>query len=158
MASYYFEVQIDSVGDWISFGFSTSQYNVSSGQHIGKGLGSCGYYSDCGTHSIFACTSYEGKITEKNVKSINAGDKIGCLLNMYIGSATFYVNGREEAVFVDTAWSNDRLRSPHKNTSGDVQEIQLLPSLSIGSRATVSVVTNPSIPNNLLQNDPLLFD
>jgi len=142
VASYYFEVEAKSIGDWFSFGFATMQFGVSSGNHTGKGIGSCAYYSDSGTHSIFSYGQ-----DEKKVSAISEGSRIGCLLDLRKGVAQFYLDGKLEATASNTDWSNEERSEP----------VLIYPVLSIGVSAIVEVVPHPKLPKPKVIDDCELF-
>jgi len=139
---YYFEVLIDKVGEWISFGFASKEFGVSCLQHTGKGKGSCAYYSDSSTWKVFV----PGQSSANNVvQKINDGDKLGCMIDMRKGEATFFVNGEQKAVVSNSSWAN---QGDDKTSNG----IELYPALSLGCGALVSVVAYPSLPKKLLNS------
>ncbi|PRP78694.1 hypothetical protein PROFUN_13433 [Planoprotostelium fungivorum] len=156
MKRHYYEVKIDRIGAWFSFGFASKEFDASAREHIGKGRGSCAYYSDVSTHRIF-CPGYD----DVNVPALKDGDVVGILLDMKVGSASFYVNEKFVCTVNNPIWSNDvevysaarsdmnTARSskwlPKYLLTGDTQ-IQLFPALSVGSFGSARVVKELIVP------------
>jgi hypothetical protein len=161
VAVHYFEVVIEKLGDWLSFGFASEGFNVSSKSHTGKGAGSCAYYSDSATYSIF-CPGYP----DQRVRKIGDGDHLGCLIDTRTGRATFCVNGKMETTLENPSWSNhsiSNLSSDAKSTGWKMEDqtaaqhtdVKLFPALSVGTGAVVAVVPRPKIPSLLTEHSML---
>jgi len=133
LGTYYFEVLLTKRGEWLSFGFASKEFGVSSGQHTGKGAGSCAYYSDSSTHAIFTFG-----LSQITVTTVNEGDTIGCLLNLRHGTADFFVNGNfQQTVTNEKEWGFDPERT---------SPVTFFPALSIGVNSVLKVVQNPTVP------------
>jgi len=129
------------IGSWISIGISNDEFGVSCQEHVGKGTGSCAYYTDSSTHSIFT------RNISHPVRPLQTGDRVGCFLDRKSTTISFFVNG-------------NLVKSLQEEWNGKKKDVW--PTVSLGSGTRALIVEYPIVPescftkfgNSPMESDP----